>query len=71
MVVSMRIRDDGSPSWGTEREMQIAEQGELFTIFSIYKLGIYRKRQYEFVVVDDDAPFAIVGFEEDLEGQQT
>lgn len=65
-VMLVRWRDNGLKVWSNYRQIPLGFQGETEFYYSIYQLGSYRARQYEFVVTDD-TPFSLVEVEEDVE----
>lgn len=64
-VMLVRWRDNGSKVWSNYREVALGFQGETEFYHSLFQLGSYRARQYEFVVTDD-TPFSLVEVEEDV-----
>lgn len=65
-VMLVRWRDNGSKVWSNYREVMLGWHGDTEFYYSLYQLGSYRARQYEFVVTDD-TPFSIVEVEEDAD----
>lgn len=62
----VRWRDNGSKKWNNYRELMLGFQGDTEFYYSIYQLGSYRARQYEFIVTDD-TPFSLIEVEEDVD----
>lgn len=65
-LMLVRWRDNGLKAWSNYRQIPLGFQGDTEFYHSIYQLGSYRARQYEFVVTDN-TPFSIVEVEEDVE----
>lgn len=61
----VRWRDNGSKVWSNYRNVMLGWQGETEFYYSLFKMGSYRARQYEFTVTDN-TPFSIVEVEEDV-----
>jgi len=63
--IIMRHRTDGFPEWSNpiELEIQAGVQNDHFA--KITRMGIYRNRQYEFIMTDS-ADLAIIGMSEDV-----
>lgn len=62
----VRWRDNGSKVWSNWRDVFLGFEGDAEFYYSLYMLGSYRARQYNFVCTDDVA-FSIVDVEEDVE----
>ncbi|MCP4365424.1 MAG: hypothetical protein GY800_09030 [Planctomycetes bacterium] len=65
----VRWRDNGSKVWSNFREVNLGFEGENEFYWSLYQLGSYRSRQYNFVCTDP-VPFSIISVEEDVELQR-
>jgi len=68
-VMLVRWNDNGSGIWSNYREVPLGFTGDGEFYYSLFQLGSYRARQYEFVVTDN-VPFSIVEVEEDVEFQR-
>lgn len=68
-LMLVRWRDNGSKVWSNYRQIPLGFQGDTEFYYSLYQLGTYQARQYEFVVTDN-TPFSIVEVEEDVELQR-
>lgn len=64
-VLICRWRDNGSKVWSNDRDIMLGFTGDDEFYYSIYNLGSYRSRQYEFYCTDN-VPFSIVEVEEDV-----
>lgn len=64
-VLICRWRDNGSKVWSNDRDIMLGFTGDNEFYYSIYNLGSYRSRQYEFYCTDN-VPFSIVEIEEDV-----
>ncbi len=64
-VVSMRWRDDGRPEWSPYVEFNVGSESEETQFQSLTQMGIYRSRQYEFVMTDN-ADMALCGIMEEV-----
>lgn len=65
-LLLVRWRDNGSKIWSNYRNILLGFKGEDEFFWSLFQLGSYRSRQYEFVCTDD-VPFSIVEVEEDVD----
>jgi hypothetical protein len=63
---TFRFRDNGRKVWSNERKVSLGAQGEYEDRKYYSRLGIYEKRQYEFVH-SSKAPFALIEVEEQVE----
>jgi len=61
----LRWRDDNG-NWSNERFADLGKTGERELTARLHRLGVYRSRQYEFVL-SDGAPFVLVEAEEEME----
>jgi len=62
----MRWRSDGFEDWSTPMEIDIKAGSQNDHFCKLNRMGMYRSRQYEFIMTDA-ADLALVGVEEDLE----
>jgi|GEM_PF-3577759 hypothetical protein len=62
----LRWKDNGSGVWSNYRDIPLGFQGDNIFYYSLFMLGTYRSRQYEFVCTDN-VPFSIVEVNEDVE----
>lgn len=60
-----RYRDNGRPEWSNYIEVPLSAQSQQEYYTKIHNLGIYRSRQYEFVMTDA-VDLALIGFDEDV-----
>lgn len=65
-TVLMRWRDDGRPEWSTFMELPVGSESEQTQFAKLNRMGMYRSRQYEFVMTDN-ADLALCGMSEDVE----
>ena len=65
--VTLRTRDDGRPEWSNpiEMEIQAGVTGQNDHFCKLNRMGIYRSRQYEFIMTDA-RDLALVGMEIDV-----
>jgi len=61
----VRWRDNGSKIWSNDRKIGLGFEGNTEFIRSIFMLGTYRTRQWEFYCTDN-IPFSIVQATEDV-----
>lgn len=63
--ILMRWRSDGFPEWSTAMELpiQYGQQNDHFC--KLNRMGMYRSRQYEFIMTDA-ADLGLIGMEEDV-----
>lgn len=61
----IRWRDNGKRDWSNWREVDLGFAGDTKFYYSLYQLGSYQSRQYEFIC-SDDTPFSIIEVEEDV-----
>jgi hypothetical protein len=61
----MRWRSDGFPEWSKYMELKIEANQQNDHFCKLNRMGMYRSRQYEFVMTDA-ADLALVGMEEDV-----
>ena len=64
--VLMRWRDDGRPEWSTYMELQVGSESEQTQFAKLNRMGMYRSRQYEFLMTDN-ADLALCGLSEEVE----
>lgn len=62
----VRWRDNGSKVWSNYREVSLGSSDVDGFYYSLFQLGSYRSRQYEFVC-SDNTPFSIVEADEDVD----
>jgi hypothetical protein len=64
-TILVRWRDDGRPEWSSAAELPI-QSGSQNSHYAILKrMGVYRSRQYEFIMTDA-ADMALMGMEEEV-----
>jgi hypothetical protein len=63
--LSLRWRSDGFQEWSIPLEIDIQAGGQNDHFCKLNRMGVYRSRQYEFILTDL-ADLAIVGIEEDV-----
>lgn len=68
-TLEVRWKDDGK-SWSNYRQVSLGERGEARYYAEIYRLGIYRNRQYE-IQFSDPVAFNITSIETDEEALTT
>jgi len=61
----VRWRDNGEDFWSNWREIDLGFAGDKKFYYSIFQLGSYQARQWEFMC-SDNTPFSIVEAEEDV-----
>jgi hypothetical protein len=64
--VLMRWRDDGRPEWSTYMELPVGSESEQTQFAKLNRMGMYRSRQYEFLMTDN-ADLALCGLSEEVE----
>jgi len=64
--LTVRWKDNGSSTYSNTRIVNLGFEGDDEFYYSLFQLGTYRARQYEFACTDDTA-FTIVEVEEDVE----
>jgi len=64
-LLLVRWRDNGSKVWSNYREIPLGWAGETEFYHSLFQLGSYRSRQYEFMC-SDNTPFSLIEAEEDV-----
>jgi hypothetical protein len=62
----IRWRDDGRPEWSNFTNLPLGSESEQTHYTRLTRMGIYRSRQYEFVITDN-ADLALMGMTEDVE----
>jgi hypothetical protein len=62
----LRYRDDGRPEWSNYITLPLGSESEQTHYSRLTRMGIYRSRQYEFVVTDN-VDLALMGMIEDVE----
>jgi hypothetical protein len=63
----VRYRDDGRPEWSNYIEIPIGSESEQIHFVPLTRMGMYRSRQYEFLMTDN-SDLALMGIIEDVEG---
>jgi hypothetical protein len=64
-VLIVRFRDNGSKVWSNDRQIGLGFQGDEEFIRSIFMLGTYRTRQWEYYCTEN-IPFSLVKATEDI-----
>lgn len=64
--ILLRYRDDGRPEWSPYIELSLGSESEQTHYARLTRMGIYRSRQYEFLMTDN-ADLALMGIIEDVE----
>lgn len=62
----VRWKDNNKNEWGNEHQIDLGKSGDTEFIVSLKRLGIYRARQWEFIL-SDAVPLVLTEVEEDLE----
>jgi hypothetical protein len=62
----LRWRDDGRPEWSNYMTLPLGSESEQTHYTRLTSMGIYRSRQYEFVITDN-VDLALMGMIEDVE----
>ena len=65
-VLLVRWADNGTDFYSNWRTVPLGFKGQTEFYYSLYQLGSYMARKYEFLVTDN-TPFSIVDVEEDIE----
>lgn len=65
-TVLMRWRNDGRPEWSPYMELAVGSESEETQFKKLTRMGIYRSRQYEFLMTDN-ADLALCGLMEEVE----
>ena len=65
-TVLMRWRDDGRPEWSSYLELPVGSESEQTQFAKLSRRGMYRSRQYEFLMTDN-ADLALCGLSEEVE----
>jgi len=65
-TVLMRWRDDGRPEWSSYLELPVGSESEQTQFAKLSRMGMYRSRQYEFLMTDN-ADLALCGLSEEVE----
>jgi hypothetical protein len=63
--ILLRWRSDGFQEWSIPLELEIQAGAQNDHFCKLNRMGLYRSRQYEFIMTDA-ADLALTGFEEDL-----
>ena len=64
-TILMRWRDDGFPEWSKPIELALQSNSQNDHYAKLNRMGMYRSRQYEFIMTDA-ADMALIGMEEDV-----
>jgi len=64
-TILLRHRSDGFPEWSTTIEIKIAANQQNDHFCKLNRMGMYRSRQYEFIMTDAN-DLALIGFDEDV-----
>jgi len=64
--LSFRWKDDNKPAWGNEHTLNLGKSGETEVVLSFKRLGIYKARQWEFIL-SDAVPLVLSDVEEEIE----
>jgi len=64
-TILLRWRDDGYPIWSKPIELSIQSNSQNDSFAKLNRMGMYRSRQYEFIMTDA-ADMALIGMEEDV-----
>ena len=62
----VRWKDNNNNTWGNDHKIDLGKVGETEFIASLKRLGIYRTRQWEFIL-SDAVPLVLCDVEEDIE----
>jgi hypothetical protein len=62
----LQHRTNGDLNWSNERELDLGAIGETEQYVYVNRLGLYRNRQYRFILTDN-APLVLVSVEENIE----
>jgi hypothetical protein len=65
-VVTFRWKDDNKNTWGNDHQLELGKSGQTETVLSYKRLGIYKTRQWEFIMTDA-VPLILCDIEEDVE----
>lgn len=63
--ILLRWRTDGFPEWSTAVELNIQSNSQNDHFVKLNRMGMYRSRQYEFIMTDAQN-LALIGMEEDV-----
>ncbi len=64
--IVVRWKDNNANTWGNEHQINLGRVGETEFIGKLKRLGIYKGRQWEFIL-SDAVPLVLCDVEEDIE----